>query len=150
MTYSNKQHSGFLGHAYLGSWINIGADTNCSDLKNNYSTIKVNLNGKHIDTGLQFLGLIMGDHSKTAINAMFNTGTIAGFSCNIFGSGFPDKFIPSFTWGGAEKTETYDVKKSIETAKIVMKRRNVNLTPADEKLFNTIFNLTNEPAAVQK
>ncbi len=150
MPYSNKQHSGFLGHAYLGSWINIGADTNCSDLKNNYSNIKVNLNGKTIDSGLQFLGLIMGDHSKTAINAMFNTGTIAGFSCNIFGSGFPDKFIPSFTWGGAEKTETYDVKKSIETARIVMKRRNIILTPADEKLFNTIFNLTIEPAALQK
>ena len=150
MPYSNKQHSGFMGHAYLGSWINIGADTNCSDLKNNYSTIKVNQNGKHINTGLQFLGLIMGDHSKTAINTMFNTGTIAGFSCNIFGSGFPDKFIPSFTWGGAEKTEKYDVSKSIETAKIVMKRRNVDLTPADEHLFNTIYNLTNDPAAGQK
>lgn len=150
MPYSNKQHPGFLGHAYLGSWINIGADTNCSDLKNNYSTIKINQNGKHIDTGLQFLGLIMGDHSKTAINAMFNTGTIAGFSCNIFGSGFPDKFIPSFTWGGAEKTETYDVQKSIETARIVMKRRNVNFTQADEDLFNTIFNITHEPASVQK
>ncbi len=150
MPYSNKQHSGFLGHAYLGSWINIGADTNCSDLKNNYSTIKVNLNGKHINTGLQFLGLIMGDHSKTAINTMFNTGTIAGFSCNIFGSGFPDQFIPSFTWGGAEKTETYDVKKSIETARIVMKRRNVDMTSEDEQLFDTIFNLKNDPASVQK
>ncbi len=150
MPYSNKQHSGFMGHAYLGSWVNIGADTNCSDLKNNYSTIKVNLNGNHINTELQFLGLIMGDHSKTAINTMFNTGTIAGFSCNIFGSGFPDKFIPSFTWGGAEKTERYHVKKSIETAKIVMKRRNVDLTPADEQLFNAIYNLTNESAAVQK
>ena len=104
MPYSNKQHSGFLGHAYLGSWVNLGADTNCSDLKNNYSSIKVNLNGKHIDTGHRFLGLIMGDHSKTGINTMFNTGTITGFSCNIFGSGFPDKFIPSFTWGGAENT----------------------------------------------
>ncbi len=150
MSYSNKQHSGFLGHAYLGSWVNIGADTNCSDLKNNYGAIKVNQNGKHIDTGLQFLGLIMGDHSKTAINTMFNTGTIAGFSCNIFGSGFPDKFIPSFTWGGAEKTETYDVGKSIETARIVMKRRDINMTAEDVKLFNTIFNLTNEPADVQK
>ncbi len=150
MPYSNKQHSGFLGHAYLGSWVNIGADTNCSDLKNNYSTIKINQNGRHIDTGLQFLGLIMGDHSKTAINSMFSTGTIAGFSCNIFGSGFPDKFIPSFSWGGAEKTETYDVKKSIETARIVMKRRNVNFTTADEDLFNTIFNLNKEPASAQK
>lgn len=78
---------------------------------------------------------------------MFNTGTITGFSCNIFGSGFPDKFIPSFSWGGAEKMDIYDVKKSIETARIVMKRRNINLTAADERLFNNIYNLTYEPAA---
>ncbi len=142
MQYTNKQHSGFLGHAYLGSWINIGADTNCSDLKNNYSTIKVRMNGKEVDTNLQFLGLIMGDHSKTAINTMFNTGTIAGFSCNIFGDGFPDKFIPSFSWGGREHMETYDVNKSVETAKKVMPRRKVNMTKADEDLFNTIFNIT--------
>lgn len=142
MSYSNKQHSGFIGHAYLGSWINLGADSNCSDLKNNYSTIKVNLNGKSIDTGLRFLGLIMGDHSKSAINVMFNTGTIAGFSSNIFGSGFPDKFIPSFSWGGAEGFSTYDLKKGMETAKIVMKRRDIDFLSEDEKLFKYIFDLT--------
>jgi len=142
MPYTNKQHSGFLGHAYLGSWINIGADTNCSDLKNNYSTINIRMKGKQVDTGLQFLGLIMGDHSKTAINTMFNTGTITGFSCNIFGDGFPDKFIPSFSWGGREHMETYEVSKGIDTAKRVMLRRKVNMTKADEDLFNTIFKIT--------
>ena len=144
LPFSNKQHSGFIGHAYLGSWVNLGADTNCSDLKNNYSTIKVTLNGKSIDTGLQFLGLIMGDHSKTAINTMFNTGTIVGFSSNIFGAGFPDKYIPSFSWGGSEGITTYDLKKSIQTAKVVFGRRNKKFTTEDEKLFEEIFNLTKE------
>lgn len=142
MPYSNKQHSGFLGHTYLGSWINLGADTNCSDLKNNYGTIKIRLPGRQIDTGLQFLGLLMGDHSKSSINSMFNTGTIAGFSCNIFGDGFPDKFIPSFSWGGREKMETYEVEKGIQTAEKVMQRRNIKMTDADVNLFNTIFNIT--------
>jgi len=142
MPYSNKQHAGYIGHAYLGSWVNLGADTNCSDLKNNYSTIRVTMQNKQIDTDLRFLGLIMGDHSKTAINTMFNTGTIAGFSCNIFGSGFPDKFIPSFSWGGEEQMETYDINKSIDTAGMVMQRRNVNMTKADESLFNNIFKIT--------
>lgn len=142
MSYSNKQHSGFLGHSYLGSWINVGADTNCSDLKNNYGTVKVNLNNTQIDTGLQFLGLIMGDHTKSAINTKFNTGTIAGFCCNIFTDGFPDKFIPSFSWGGRGQQETYDVNHGINTAKKVMLRRNINMTKADENLFNDIFNIT--------
>jgi UDP-N-acetylglucosamine diphosphorylase / glucose-1-phosphate thymidylyltransferase / UDP-N-acetylgalactosamine diphosphorylase / glucosamine-1-phosphate N-acetyltransferase / galactosamine-1-phosphate N-acetyltransferase len=121
--YSNKQHSGFLGHAYMGSWVNIGADTNCSDLKNNYGTVRFYNNGDMINSGLQFLGLIMGDHSKTAINTMFNTGTIVGFSCNIFGSGFPAKYIPSFSWGGADAITTYDIHKSIETAKRVLSQK---------------------------
>ena len=94
--YTNKQHSGFLGHSYLGSWINLGADTNNSDLQNNYGTIKVQVNGRHIDSGKQFVGLMMGDHSKTAINTMFNTGTVVGFSSNVFGAGFPPKYISSF------------------------------------------------------
>jgi UDP-N-acetylglucosamine diphosphorylase/glucosamine-1-phosphate N-acetyltransferase len=102
MSYSNKQHAGYIGHAFLGSWVNLGADTNNSDLKNNYSTIKVAVNGKEINSGMQFLGLIMGDHSKTAINTMFNTGTVVGFSSNVFGAGFPSKEIPSFSWGGSE------------------------------------------------
>lgn len=142
MPYSNKQHSGFIGHAYIGSWVNLGADTNNSDLKNNYSTVKATIGGKEIETGLQFLGLMMGDHSKSAINTMFNTGTVVGFSCNIFGAGFPDKYIPSFTWGGAESMTTYDVNKSMQTAKVVMSRRKVEFTKADEEVFKTVFELT--------
>jgi UDP-N-acetylglucosamine diphosphorylase/glucosamine-1-phosphate N-acetyltransferase len=144
MPYSNKQHAGFIGHAFIGSWVNLGADTNNSDLKNNYSTIKVFVNGNQIDTGKQFLGLIMGDHSKTAINTMFNTGTVAGFSCNIFGSGFPSKEIPSFSWGGNEGFITYDVEKSIQTATRVLKRRNNDMSEADRELFRKIFNMTKE------
>ena len=142
MPYSNKQHSGFLGHSYLGSWINLGADTNNSDLKNNYSTVKAYVNGEMVDSGSQFLGLTIGDHSKSAINTMFNTGTVVGYSCNIFGNGFPDKFIPSFTWGGTEKSKVYDVEKSISTAKIVMGRRNKNMSKDDEDLFRIIFDQT--------
>ena len=144
LSYSNKQHAGFIGHSYLGSWVNLGADTNCSDLKNNYSSIKVQLNGKAVDTGSQFLGVLIGDHSKTAINTMFNTGTVVGFSCNIFGAGFPDKYIPSFSWGGSESMSTYELNKSIATTKIVMNRRSEELLPENEKLFEYIFNLTSE------
>jgi UDP-N-acetylglucosamine diphosphorylase/glucosamine-1-phosphate N-acetyltransferase len=142
LPFSNKQHTGFIGHSYLGSWVNLGAATNCSDLKNNYGRVKVMLNGRSVDTGLQFLGLIAGDHSKSAINTMFNTGTIIGFSSNIFGAGFPDKYIPSFSWGGSENISTYDLKKGIETAKIVMKRREIDFSTEDEKLFKYIFDLT--------
>lgn len=144
LPYSNKQHAGFIGHSYLGSWVNLGADTNCSDLKNNYSTVKVKLNDGTIDTGTQFLGVIIGDHSKSAINTMFNTGTIVGVSSNIFGAGFPEKYIPSFSWGGADGLTTYELNKSIQTAKIVFGRRNKEFTTADEKLLETVFNLTKE------
>jgi UDP-N-acetylglucosamine diphosphorylase/glucosamine-1-phosphate N-acetyltransferase len=142
MPYSNKQHAGFLGHAYLGSWCNLGADTNNSDLKNNYSNVKINLNGREIDSGMQFLGLIMGDHSKTAINTMFNTGTVVGFFCNIFDSGFPPKNIPSFSWGGSQSITTYDLNKSIEVAKKVYERRSKEFSIEEEKLFAVIFNQT--------
>lgn len=142
MPYSNKQHSGFIGHAYIGSWVNIGADTNCSDLKNNYSKVKVTLGEKEVDSGLQFVGVMIGDHSKSAINTMFNTGTVVGFSCNIFGVGFPEKHIPSFSWGGIESAASYDVSKAIETAKIVMSRRKITFDNDDEILFKTIFSLT--------
>ncbi|NWF50199.1 MAG: GlmU family protein [Ignavibacteriaceae bacterium] len=142
MPYSNKQHAGFIGHAYIGSWVNLGADTNCSDLKNNYSPVTATIDDKKYETGLQFLGLIIGDHSKSAINTMFNTGTIAGFSSNIFGSGFPDKFIPSFAWGGGEEMTTYELAKALEVAKKVMARRKKTLTPAAEEMFNKIFELT--------
>ncbi|MBK8662888.1 MAG: transferase [Ignavibacteriales bacterium] len=142
--YTNKQHSGFMGHAYIGSWVNIGADTNNSDLKNNYGTVKITVNGEQIDSGQQFLGLIMGDHSKTAINTMFNTGTVVGFSSNIFGPGFPSKSIPSFAWGGADMMTTYDIEKSIETAKRVVQRRNKSISETEEKLFRKVFDLTHK------
>jgi UDP-N-acetylglucosamine diphosphorylase/glucosamine-1-phosphate N-acetyltransferase len=142
LPFTNKQHSGFIGHAYLGSWVNIGADTNCSDLKNNYGSVKVYVNGEVVDSGSQFLGVIMGDHTKTAINTMFNTGTIVGFSCNIFGAGFPSKYIPSFSWGGADAVTTYDIQRSIETARRAMIRRDHVMTESDERLFKKIFDLT--------
>jgi len=142
MDYSNKQHSGFIGHSYIGSWVNLGADTNNSDLKNNYSRIKINLSNKEVDTGCQFLGLLIGDHSKSAINTMFNTGTVVGFSCNIFASGFPEKYVPSFTWGGDSSSKSYEIKKTIETAKIVMGRRKIEFEKKDEAMFNFIFELT--------
>lgn len=142
--YSNKQHSGFLGHSYLGSWINLGADTNNSDLQNNYGSIKVQVNGRHIDSGKQFVGLMMGDHSKTAINTMFNTGTVVGFSSNVYGAGFPPKYIPSFGWGGSESMKEYKISKAIETAKAVFERRDKSFEKEDEEMFETIFKLTKE------
>lgn len=142
-SYSNKQHDGFLGHAYLGQWNNIGADSNNSDLKNNYSNIKVIINdGEPIDSGSMYVGLIMGDHSKTAINTMINTGTVVGVSSNLFGPGFPEKYIPSFSWGGADSMTTYKIEKSIEVAKLVMQRRNKEFTLIEEEIFHEVFRLT--------
>lgn len=137
--YANKQHEGFLGHSYISSWCNLGADTNTSDLKNNYSTIRMTLGGKEIDTKMQFLGLMMGEHSKCGINTMFNTGTVVGMSSNIFGAGFPPKTIGSFQWGGAEGFVRYDLEKALEVARVVMKRRNVALTPEYEALFRAAY-----------
>lgn len=147
-SYTNKQHSGFLGHSYLGSWINIGADTNCSDLQNNYGSIKVQVNGRHIDSGKQFVGLIMGDHSKTAINTMFNTGTVVGFSSNVFGAGFPPKYIPSFSWGGIDSLKVYELSKALETAKTVFNRRDVPFDSKQNKLFEQVFELTQKDRGI--
>ncbi len=139
-SYSNKQHEGFLGHAYLGSWVNLGADTNNSDLKNDYGTVKVYVQGELVDTGSQFVGLTMGDHSKSGINAMFNTGTVVGVNCNLYGADLPPKFVPSFTWGNAfDGFTTYRLEKAIQVARRVMARRKVKLTPAMEVLFRTVF-----------
>ena len=139
--YSNKGHEGYLGNAVLGEWCNLGADTNNSNLKNNYADVRAwnYPEGRFIDTGLQFCGLIMGDHSKSAINTMFNTGTVVGVNANIFGAGFPRNFIPSYTWGGAAKTITYRTNKAIETAKLMMARKNVEFTEADNEIFEHIF-----------
>ncbi len=141
-SYSNKQHNGFLGNSYLGSWVNLGAGTTNSDLKNNYGFIKVYINNKLIDSEQQFVGLTMGDHSKAAINTSFNTGTVVGVSCNVFGGTFPPKYMPSFCWGGSEALTTFDIDRSIEVAERVMLRRNVILTDIDKELFRTVFNLT--------
>jgi UDP-N-acetylglucosamine diphosphorylase/glucosamine-1-phosphate N-acetyltransferase len=142
-SYSNKQHDGYLGHAYVGSWVNIGADTNNSDLKNNYSNVKVMLNGKLQDTGMQHFGTLIGDHSKTGINMMFDTGTIIGASCNLYGAGLPPRYIPSFVRGSVDNTyKTHSVEMALETAKIVMIRRDVNLSPSYEQLFRKVFELT--------
>lgn len=143
-SYSNKQHDGFLGHAYLGQWVNLGADTNNSDLKNNYGSVKVFINGEQIDSGSMFVGLTMGDHSKCGINTMFNTGTVVGVCGNIFGSGFPRKYLPSFSWGGAEAITTYDLEQCISVAKKVMGRRDIELTETLNRLFRKVFDLTKD------
>jgi len=142
--YSNKQHDGFLGHAYIGEWCNLGAGTSNSDLKNNYGNVKVWVDGKMVDSGSMFVGLTMGDHSKAGVNTMFNTGTVVGVSSNVFGAGFPPKFIPSFSWGGAAGITTYKLEKGLEVAERVMARRKMKLGAREEKLFRTIFELTKE------
>lgn len=142
--YSNKGHDGFLGNSVLGEWCNIGADSNNSNLKNNYEEVKLwSYESERFEkTGLQFCGLMMGDHSKCGINTMFNTGTVIGVSANIFGSGFPRNFVPSFSWGGASGFMTYITKKAFETAKIVMSRRHVDFTEEDAKILEHVFEET--------
>lgn len=142
--YSNKGHDGFLGNSVLGEWCNIGADTNNSNLKNNYEEVKLWSYEKEgfVKTGLQFCGLMMGDHSKCGINTMFNTGTVVGVSANIFGSGFPRNFVPSFSWGGASGFTTYITKKAFETARMVMSRRYVEFTPEDAAILEHVFEET--------
>jgi UDP-N-acetylglucosamine diphosphorylase/glucosamine-1-phosphate N-acetyltransferase len=141
---SNKAHDGFLGNAVIGEWCNLGADTNNSNLKNNYSEVKIwNYPKKRfIKTGLQFCGLIMGDHSKCGINTMFNTGTVVGVSANIFGSGFPRNFIPSFSWGGAGGFTTYRMDKVLETISLVLERRGSSLSEVDRDILQHIFDET--------
>jgi UDP-N-acetylglucosamine diphosphorylase/glucosamine-1-phosphate N-acetyltransferase len=139
--YSNKSHDGYLGNSVLGEWCNLGADTNNSNLKNNYAEVRLwdyQAEG-FARTGLQFCGLMMGDHSKCGINTMFNTGTVVGVSANIFGSGFPRNFIPSFSWGGHSGFTTYFTKKAIEMAEIVMARANVELTDTDRAILEHVF-----------
>ena len=139
--YSNKGHDGFLGNSVLGEWCNLGADTNNSNLKNNYQSVDLYNypEGKYVDTELQFCGLIMGDHSKSAINTMFNTGTVVGVSANIYGADFPSKFIPSYSWGGRKPLE-YKFEKAMDTAKRVMERRNISLTEEDLEILEFVYN----------
>ncbi len=140
--YSNKQHDGFLGHSYLGEWVNLGAGTNNSDLKNNYRPVRVQLPHGTVDTGQIFVGLMAGDHVKTGINTMFNTGTVVGFGANVFDAGFPPKFIPSFAWGGKQGFVPYDLARFVTTARRVMARRQVELTEAYQHMIHTLYELT--------
>ncbi len=142
--YSNKAHDGFLGNSVLGEWCNLGADTNNSNLKNNYGNVKLHsyASGKQEDTGLQFCGLIMGDHSKSGINTMFNTGTVVGVGANIFGGGFPPTHIPSFSWGGSEGFETYKLEKMFETAARVYERRHLDFNTTEKAIIETVFKET--------
>lgn len=144
MGYSNKSHDGFLGNSVLGEWCNLGADSNNSNLKNNYSKIKV-WNYKeedYINTGLQFCGLIMGDHSKCSINTMFNTGTVVGVSANIFGNGFPPKFVPSFAWGGSEGFITYRIEDALDVAQRVYERRKEDFNTIEKDILRHLFEVT--------
>ena len=142
--YCSKGHEGYLGNAVIGEWCNIGADTNNSNLKNNYAEVKMweYEEERFVKTGLQFCGLIMGDHSKCAINTMFNTGTVIGVSTNIYGSNFPRNFIPSFSWGGAAGFKTYNIDKAKETADLVMTRKNEDFTEQDQKILDHVFELS--------
>ena len=143
-SYSNKGHDGFLGDSVIGEWCNIGADTNTSNLKNNYDEVKLwSYETEGFEkTGLQFCGLMMGDHSKCGINTMFNTGTVVGVSANIFGSGFPRNFVPSFSWGGAAGFTTYITKKAFETARLVMNRRNIEFDEKEAAILQHVFEVT--------
>ncbi len=142
--FSNKGHDGFLGNSVLGEWCNLGADTNNSNLKNNYGIVKMHnyVENKQVSTGLQFCGLVMGDHSKTGINTMLNTGTVVGVCTNIFGGGFPGTFVPDFSWGGVGAMETYKLDKAIEVASRVLERRSLVLNEKDKNILSHIFKLT--------
>ncbi len=136
--FANKQHAGFIGHAVLGSWINLGALTTCSDLKNNYGEIRVDLGFGPVASGSRFVGLMMGDHAKTAIGTMFNTGTSVGFASNIFGGLMPPKFVGNFQWGGQAGDPLYAVERALGTSAIVMSRRGCRFTPDHENLFRKL------------
>ena len=142
--YSSKGHEGYLGNAVLGEWCNLGADTNNSNLKNNYAEVKMwsYKNQRFQKTGLQFCGLVMGDHSKTGINTMLNTGTIIGVFSNIYGSNFPRNFIPSFAWGGAAGFTTYHLNKVFDTAALVIERKNEKFTSEDKDILEKVFELS--------
>ncbi len=141
MQYSNKGHEGFLGNSVIGEWCNLGADTNNSNLKNTYSEVEVwsHVDQKYIDTQLQFCGLLMGDHAKSAINTQFNTGTVVGFSANIFTEGFPPKHIKSFSFGGKKNSPNIRLSSAKETARKMMERRKVDFEAKEEAIFNYLY-----------
>ncbi|HEY4800691.1 MAG TPA: glucose-1-phosphate thymidylyltransferase, partial [Bacteroidia bacterium] len=142
--FSNKAHDGFLGNSVIGEWCNLGADSNNSNLKNNYAQVKLwsYTHEKFENTGLTFCGLVMGDHSKCGINTMFNTGTVVGVSANIFGSGFPRNFIPDFSWGGAGGFSTYKLNDAFGTAERVFERRNKKFNEVEKEILARVFEMT--------
>ena len=150
--YSNKGHDGFLGNSVIGEWCNLGADTNNSNLKNNYDEVRLwnYQEESFVPTGLQFCGLIMGDHSKSGINTMFNTGTVIGVSTNVFGTGFPRNFVPSFSWGGSHGFSTYKFEKACDTASRVLKRRNKEFDQIESNILEHIFHSSSYHRAWEK
>ncbi|MEE8638565.1 MAG: hypothetical protein V3T21_05945 [Candidatus Margulisiibacteriota bacterium] len=137
--YSNKQHYGFIGHSYVGEWVNLGAGTTNSDLKNNYSTVKVTIGGKQIDTGEKFVGCFIGDHAKTGIGTLITTGAVIGVAANVFGGGVTPKVVPSFSWGLKEE---YHIERAIQAAKIVVGRRGKKLSEKEIGLLRRVFGFT--------
>lgn len=144
--FSNKGHDGFLGNSVIGEWCNLGADTNTSNLKNNYAPVKLwnYASERFVQTGLQFCGLMMGDHAKCSINTMFNTGTVVGVGSNIFGAGFPKNFIPSFSWGGSSGLITFQPRKFYEVAEAVMQRRGMTFDDTEKEIIDRIFEITTQ------
>ena len=146
MGFSNKGHDGYMGNSVLGHWCNLGADTNTSNLKNNYAEVRLwdYDSEKFAKTGTQFCGLMMGDHSKCGINTMFNTGTVVGVSANIFGAGYPRNFIPSFAWGGTSGMQTYTTEKAYEVAAVVMARRGLEFDNQEQAILNQVFEISKQ------
>jgi UDP-N-acetylglucosamine diphosphorylase/glucosamine-1-phosphate N-acetyltransferase len=144
--YSNKAHDGFMGQSVIGEWCNIGADTNTSNLKNTYENIRLwnYADQTFVETGLQFCGLIMGDHSKCGINTMFNTGTVVGVSSNIFGSGYQRNFIPNFAWGSTSGYKAYNIDRAVSVAKRVYDRRKLVFDQIEEDILRDVYNLTKD------
>lgn len=143
-SYTNKQHDGFIGDSYVGSWVNMGADTVNSNLLNTYGNIKVETEGNIVNTNHMFLGMAMGDHTKTAVNTTIMTGSVFGFACNIITPSYPPKYLPSFTWYSQQGMVVCNLEKALHLAKVVMKRRNKEMTPAEELLFRGVFELTSK------
>ncbi len=140
--YSNKQHEGFLGDAHLGQWVNLGAGTNNSNLKNNYASVKVEVGGKLLDTGHQHIGCFLGDHTKTAIGTILNTGTVVGIGCNLLDAGFPPRLVPSFRWGRAEHLIAVPLNRVLETARLALARRGKALSETEEELMRRHYERT--------
>ncbi|MBQ7985529.1 MAG: GlmU family protein [Bacteroidales bacterium] len=142
--YANKAHEGFFGNSVIGHWCNIGADSNCSNLKNTYQEVKLwsIAKNKFVPTGTIFCGTIMADHSKCGINTMFNTGTVIGVNCNLFGAGLHRNYVPSFSWGGASGMQVYDIEKALQVARTVQLRRNIEMTQQDEDILRYVYNQT--------